>query len=84
MSSSESYKRIHSITLKSGEHIKGENKTSTTLNTVQKQQIRSGFRGKCSGSPLLCVACGLTTELYIQDSETFTYSEIQQANDDFS
>ncbi|XVF64437.1 hypothetical protein PTKIN_Ptkin09bG0169600 [Pterospermum kingtungense] len=68
---------------KSDTHIKGENKLSSTLSIVQKQQ-RSASRNKCSGSPLLCVACGLTTELYIQDSMAFSYSEIQQATDDFS
>ncbi|XWS25045.1 hypothetical protein CRYUN_Cryun27aG0037200 [Craigia yunnanensis] len=68
---------------KSDTYTKGENKLSTTSNIVQKQQ-RSAFRNKCSGAPLLCVACGIRTELYIQDSMTFTYSEIQLATDDFS
>ncbi|XVE60217.1 hypothetical protein DITRI_Ditri05aG0110200 [Diplodiscus trichospermus] len=68
---------------KSGTHIKGEYKLSTTSNIVEKRQ-RSAFRNKYSGAPLLCVACGLRTELYIQDSMTFTYSEIQKATNDFS
>ncbi|XWS23645.1 hypothetical protein CRYUN_Cryun28dG0032700 [Craigia yunnanensis] len=68
---------------KSDTLAKEENKLPTTLNLVQKQQ-RSAFRNKFSGAPLLCVACGLRTELFIGYSMTFTYSEIQQATDDFS
>ncbi|GMI89549.1 hypothetical protein like AT1G55200 [Hibiscus trionum] len=62
---------------------KGESTLYNASNMIQKQR-RSAFRNKFSGSPLLCVACGLRTELYVQDSKTFTYSEIQQATDDFS
>ncbi|KAK8624087.1 hypothetical protein V6N13_065444 [Hibiscus sabdariffa] len=62
---------------------KGENTLYSASNIIQKQK-RYAFRNKCSGSPLLCVACGLRTELYVQDPKTFTYSEIQQATDDFS
>ncbi|KAE8735093.1 hypothetical protein F3Y22_tig00000477pilonHSYRG00460 [Hibiscus syriacus] len=68
---------------KSDSFTKGENKLSNASNIIQKQH-RYAFRKKFSGSPLLCVACGLRTELYVQDSKTFTYSEIQQATDDFS
>ncbi|XWS21713.1 hypothetical protein CRYUN_Cryun30bG0078200 [Craigia yunnanensis] len=68
---------------KSDTHTKGENKPPTTSNIFQREQ-RSAFCNKFSGAPLLCVACGLRTELYIQDSMTFTYSEIQQATEDFS
>ncbi|XVE55241.1 hypothetical protein DITRI_Ditri03aG0143400 [Diplodiscus trichospermus] len=60
-----------------------ENKLPTTINIVQKKQ-RSAFRNIGSGAPLLCAACGLKTELYIQYSMTFSYSTIQQATDDFS
>ncbi|XP_022765893.1 cold-responsive protein kinase 1-like [Durio zibethinus] len=63
-------------------HIR-ENKQRTALNVVQKQQ-RSALHNKYSGAPLLCAACGIRTELYIQDSVAFTCSEIQQATDDFA
>ncbi|OMO99669.1 hypothetical protein CCACVL1_03686 [Corchorus capsularis] len=58
-------------------------KLPNALNIVQKQQ-RSGLRNKFSGAPLLCAACGIRTELYIQDSMRYTYSEIQRATGDFS
>ncbi|KAK6277233.1 hypothetical protein POUND7_017556 [Theobroma cacao] len=68
---------------KSDTHSKGEDKLPTALNIIQKQQ-RSAFRHKYSGARLLCAACGITTELNIQDSTRFTYSEIQQATDEFA
>ncbi|KAK5840414.1 probable receptor-like protein kinase At5g18500 [Gossypium arboreum] len=64
-------------------YTKGGSMLFDTPNIIQKQQ-RHGFRNKSTGSPLLCVACGLRTELYIQDSKAFTYTEIQQATEDFS
>ncbi|XP_039022048.1 uncharacterized protein LOC120154335 [Hibiscus syriacus] len=64
-------------------NAEGEHKLPTSLTIIQRQR-RSYFHNKNSGTPLLCVACGLKTELYIQDSMTFTYHEIQQATDYFS
>ncbi|KAH1096785.1 hypothetical protein J1N35_013706 [Gossypium stocksii] len=64
-------------------YTKGGSMLFDTPNIIHKQQ-RYGFRNKSTGSPLLCVACGLRTELYIQDSKAFTYTEIQQATEDFS
>ncbi|OMP06900.1 hypothetical protein COLO4_07812 [Corchorus olitorius] len=58
-------------------------KLPNALNIVQKPQ-RSALRNKFSGAPLLCAACGIRTELYIQDSMRYTYSEIQRATGDFS
>ncbi|KAL4269814.1 hypothetical protein GQ457_HM001900 [Hibiscus cannabinus] len=85
-------------TLKSEEHYfssdygsssrmeKSGNYTSFLYNTsnIIQRQKRYAFSNKCSGSPLLCVTCGIRTELYVQDSKIFTYSEIQQATNDFS
>ncbi|MFQ6628561.1 hypothetical protein Gotur_006895 [Gossypium turneri] len=64
-------------------YTKGGSMLFDTPNIIQKQQ-RYGFRNKSTGSPLLCVACGLRTELYIEYSKAFTYTEIQQATEDFS
>ncbi|XP_021605154.1 inactive protein kinase SELMODRAFT_444075 isoform X4 [Manihot esculenta] len=35
-------------------------------------------------APILCAACGASTELYIKDAMRFTFSEIQLATEDFS
>ncbi|TYH18261.1 hypothetical protein ES288_A05G256200v1 [Gossypium darwinii] len=63
-------------------HSKGENKQPTM--TFFQRKRRSCCQTKSSGAPLLCAACGLRTEMYIQDSKKFTYSVIQQATNDFS
>ncbi|KAE8727849.1 ATP-dependent zinc metalloprotease FtsH-like isoform X1 [Hibiscus syriacus] len=75
--------RSYSGTPISTENRCGENKLHTSLTVIQRQR-RSCFHKKNSGTPLLCVACGLKTELYIQDSMTFTYHEIQRATNHFS
>ncbi|MBA0720956.1 hypothetical protein Golax_008548 [Gossypium laxum] len=63
-------------------HSRGENKQPTM--TFFQRKRRSCCHTKGSGAPLLCAACGLRTEMYIQDSKKFTYSVIQQATNDFS
>ncbi|MBA0787702.1 hypothetical protein Gotri_026140 [Gossypium trilobum] len=63
-------------------HSRGENKQPTM--TFFQRKRRSCCHTKSSGAPLLCAACGLRTEMYIQDSKKFTYSVIQQATNDFS
>ncbi|MBA0566205.1 hypothetical protein Golob_011046, partial [Gossypium lobatum] len=63
-------------------HSRGENKQPTM--TFFQRKRRSCCHTKDSGAPLLCAACGLRTEMYIQDSKKFTYSVIQQATNDFS
>ncbi|XVF39190.1 hypothetical protein PTKIN_Ptkin01aG0015600 [Pterospermum kingtungense] len=75
MSSSDNSKSSHSMP--SYTYIRSGFGSSSKLE-------RRALRGKSSGAPLLCAACGMKTELYIQDSMTFTYSEIQQATNDFS
>ncbi|KAK8580204.1 hypothetical protein V6N13_143325 [Hibiscus sabdariffa] len=70
-----------SIESRSDTLAKGENKPPSGLAVIQR---RSCFHNKNSGTPLLCVTCGLKTELYIQDSMTFSYHEIQRATKDFS
>ncbi|TYH72566.1 hypothetical protein ES332_D05G263700v1 [Gossypium tomentosum] len=67
---------------KSDTHSRGENKQPTM--TFFQRKRRSCCHTKSSGAPLLCAACGLRTEMYIQDSKKFTYSVIQQATNDFS
>lgn len=42
------------------------------------------MRQKSSAAPILCVACGMRTELYMKDPMRFSFLEIQQATDDFS
>ncbi|KAM7514743.1 hypothetical protein LguiA_004326 [Lonicera macranthoides] len=67
---------------KSGRHTKGEYKFhSSSISTNQKH--RQSF-GPSSDAPILCVACGLKTELYIKEYMRFSYSEIQLATGDFS
>ncbi|KAI9200750.1 hypothetical protein LWI28_012731 [Acer negundo] len=50
----------------------------------QQQHIKNVFRQKSSEVPILCIACGMRTELYIRDPMKFSYSEIQLATNDFS
>ncbi|KAL0438167.1 UNVERIFIED_CONTAM: Inactive protein kinase SELMODRAFT [Sesamum latifolium] len=49
--------------------------------TVMPKQRRKPSRRRSSDVPVLCIACGLKTEL---DSMRYTYSEIQLATNDFA
>ncbi|KAH9691463.1 protein kinase domain-containing protein [Citrus sinensis] len=68
---------------KSGLYARGENKHFASPQLVQKQR-KNVFRQKSSVAPILCVACGMKTELYMKDPMKFSFSEIQQATGDFS
>ncbi|KAA8546488.1 hypothetical protein F0562_002773 [Nyssa sinensis] len=68
---------------KSGRHTKGENKYPTSPRIIQKQR-QNPRRRRSSDAPILCVACGMKTQLYIKESMRFSFSEIQLATDDFS
>ncbi|KAJ4700839.1 Inactive protein kinase [Melia azedarach] len=78
-----------SSSFRSGEHSisglygKGENKHLFSPQVVQKQR-KNTMRQKSSAAPILCVACGMRTELYMKDPMRFSFLEIQQATDDFS
>ncbi|KAM1151145.1 hypothetical protein COP2_034833 [Malus domestica] len=66
----------------SGVQTKADNKPSTVPQKIQKQN--NAFRERCSDAPILCSRCGTRTEMYVKDSMTFSYSEIQLATNDFS
>ncbi|XP_058759304.1 serine/threonine-protein kinase CDG1-like [Vicia villosa] len=51
---------------------------------IGQKQNQSGFLPKSSDAPILCVGCGIRTELSIKESNRFSYSEIQVATNDFS
>ncbi|KAJ8531203.1 hypothetical protein K7X08_026637 [Anisodus acutangulus] len=51
---------------------------------VFQKERRPPTSWRSSNTPLLCIACGAKTELYIKDSMRFSFSEIQLATDDFS
>ncbi|CAK7346869.1 unnamed protein product [Dovyalis caffra] len=55
---------------------------SSSNKTIQKKQ-KYVSRYKSSEAPILCSGCGARTELYIKDSTSFTFSEIQFATQDF-
>ncbi|KAL1349265.1 hypothetical protein HN51_025762 [Arachis hypogaea] len=61
---------------RSGVSMKGEHKHSDNSHVGQKQ---GG-----STPPLLCSGCKIRTELSVNELTRFTYSEIQQATNDFS
>uniref|UniRef100_A0A7N0URK2 Protein kinase domain-containing protein n=1 Tax=Kalanchoe fedtschenkoi TaxID=63787 RepID=A0A7N0URK2_KALFE len=62
---------------------KSDNKNPTALQIFQKQR-KAKFRQRASGAPILCATCGIRTELFIKDSMKFSYTEIQQATNDFA
>ncbi|KAI3464594.1 hypothetical protein Pfo_021257 [Paulownia fortunei] len=64
----------------SGNHAKGGIKYYVSPPVMPKQR-RKPSRRTSSDVPVLCIGCGLKTEL---DSMRYTYSEIQLATDDFS
>lgn len=66
-----------------GISIKGEHRHLMTSQIGQKQN-QCVFLPKSSGAPILCVGCGIRTELSIKESNRFSYSEIQLATNDFS
>ncbi|XP_071713727.1 cold-responsive protein kinase 1-like [Rutidosis leptorrhynchoides] len=45
---------------------------------------KSPRRKRSSNTPVLCIACGMTTQLYIKESMRFSYSEIHHATNYFS
>ena len=48
------------------------------------KQNKYGFIPKSSDTPILCVGCGMRTQLYAKESMRFSYSDIQIATNDFS
>ncbi|KAL2503644.1 Protein kinase superfamily protein [Abeliophyllum distichum] len=64
----------------SGSYAKGENNYAVSPSIIHKHR-RNPSRQRSSDVPVLCIACGMTTEL---DSKRYTYSEIQLATNDFS
>ncbi|CAI9261115.1 unnamed protein product [Lactuca saligna] len=59
----------------------GKNRTNSS---VVGNLRKSPRRKRSSGTPVLCNACGMTTELYIKESMRFSYSEIHLATNYFS
>ncbi|BBH08757.1 Protein kinase protein with adenine nucleotide alpha hydrolases-like domain [Prunus dulcis] len=66
-----------------GAKTEGDNKHSIVPQINQKQD-KNVFQHRSSEAPILCSICGTRTEMYIKDSMTFSYSEIQLATNDFS
>ncbi|CAI9763984.1 unnamed protein product [Fraxinus pennsylvanica] len=64
----------------SGSYAKSENKYAVSPPTIHKQR-RKLSRQRSTDVPVLCIACGMTTEL---DSKRYNYTEIQLATNDFS
>ncbi|KAK6131992.1 hypothetical protein DH2020_034266 [Rehmannia glutinosa] len=64
----------------SGNYAKGVMKFSVSPRVMAKQR-RKPSRRTSSGVPVLCIGCGLKTEV---DSMRYNYSDIQLATDDFS
>nr|KAJ0208743.1 hypothetical protein LSAT_V11C400209090 [Lactuca sativa] len=60
----------------------GKNRTNSS--SVVGNLRKSPRRKRSSGTPVLCNACGMTTELYIKESMRFSYSEIHLATNYFS
>ncbi|KAK1553859.1 hypothetical protein Q3G72_004560 [Acer saccharum] len=83
MSSSTYRSHDHYFSLDFGSSSKPEKSGHDQL-VQQQQHIKNVFRQKSSEVPILCIACGMTTELYIRDPMKFSYSEIQIATNDFS
>ncbi|KAJ9564946.1 hypothetical protein OSB04_000912 [Centaurea solstitialis] len=67
----------------SGSLSRAGNKHSNASLMVGKKG-RSPRRKRSSTTPVLCNACGMTTELYIKESMKFSYSEIHLATNYFS
>ncbi|KAL5846382.1 hypothetical protein ACOSQ3_009906 [Xanthoceras sorbifolium] len=65
---------------KSGGYTKGS--VAAQLVQHQHKNVLRSQRG--SEVPILCVACGMMTELYIRDPMKFSFPEIQHATNDFS
>lgn len=59
-------------------------KKNSGINATGKDKCTNSFQQRSLEAPILCVACGTRTELYINDSARFNLSEIQLATDDFS
>ncbi|KAI9097735.1 hypothetical protein K1719_025506 [Acacia pycnantha] len=51
---------------------------------IVQGQNKYGFIKKSSDAPILCAGCGIRTELYAKESMRFSYSDIQNATNDFS
>lgn len=66
-----------------GISTQGEYRNFITSQIDQKQN-QSDFLPKHSDAPLLCTGCGTRTELSIKVSMRFSYSDIQNATNDFS
>lgn len=58
------------------------NHTNSSL--VNENLRKSPRRKRSSTTPVLCKACGMTTEMYIKESMRFSYSEIHLATNYFS
>ncbi|XP_031091637.1 serine/threonine-protein kinase CDG1-like isoform X1 [Ipomoea triloba] len=69
--------------VRSGRYAKEENKYPSHSLVVSKQR-KEPSQHRSFNAPILCTACGMTTELYINDSMRFSFSEIQLATGDFS
>lgn len=59
---------------------KNHTNSSSDIGNLRK----SPRRKRSSSTPVLCNACGMTTELYIKESMRFSYSEIDLATNYFS
>ncbi|KAL6211196.1 hypothetical protein ACLB2K_016423 [Fragaria x ananassa] len=68
---------------KSGIQAKGDISQCSTFQCVQKRN-KSLSHQTTSYAPIMCSICGTRTEMYMKDSMTFSYSEIQIATKDFS
>ncbi|XP_038724828.1 probable serine/threonine-protein kinase PBL18 isoform X2 [Tripterygium wilfordii] len=66
----------------SGVYTKVENKNRTAQ--LVPKQLKSSFQGGSSEAPILCAACGMRSELYMNNSMKFSFSQIQTATDEFS
>ncbi|XP_051139041.1 serine/threonine-protein kinase CDG1-like isoform X2 [Andrographis paniculata] len=65
----------------SGNYAKTEAQYYAPSPKTSKLRRKSSQRRSSSDVPVLCIACGMKTEL---DSKRYSYSEIQMATDDFS
>ncbi|RDX62847.1 Proline-rich receptor-like protein kinase PERK8, partial [Mucuna pruriens] len=68
---------------RSGISMKGEYRPFIT-SQIDEKQIQCSFLSKHSDAPLLCTGCGTRTELFIKESMRFSYSDVQNATNDFS
>lgn len=61
--------------------------TSKTLDNLFQKNFMTDqdmVLPRSSDVPIVCVACGMRTELFIRDPMTFSFSDIQNATKDFS